>query len=124
MASISYNLIEKEKYKKLIEEIDNTNTAMISGAKIIYVENPRKSNLGNCLCWSGSIYGFYSLQLQKISNSFDIKNLLKIRIFVRLTKDATRSLDRIIDLTKIAIYYSLKKCHLICMSFFTANYKC
>ena len=115
LASLSYNFIEEEKHKELMEEINNTYVAMTRAAHnlFIYVENPRKLKIGNNLCWSSSKYGFYELPLLKASNSLDIKDLLTGKEFGKLIKNKPESKDRNINLTKIAKYFKEAKVEFI-----------
>ncbi|MCF8009357.1 MAG: hypothetical protein K9K32_06290, partial [Halanaerobiales bacterium] len=107
LESLSYNFIEEENHKKLMEEINNNYVAMTRAANnlFIYVENPRRLKLGNSLCWSTSEYGFYETPLLKASNSNNIKELLTGKDKGGLIKDVTESKKRSINLSKIAKYF-------------------
>jgi ATP-dependent exoDNAse (exonuclease V) beta subunit len=107
LESLSFNFIEEERHKELMEEINNTYVAITRAANnlFIYVENPRKLKLGNKLCWKGSKYEFYETSLLNASNSSDLKDLIAGKEFGGLVKSEAKSINRSIDLTGIAKYF-------------------
>jgi len=107
LKSLSYNFIEEDNDKELMEEINKTYVAMTRAGDnlFIYVENPRKLQLGNKLCWKGSDYEFYETSLLNASNSSDLKDLITGKEFGSLIKGKAQSINRSIDLSGIAKYF-------------------
>ncbi len=107
LKKLSYNYYEDEKNKNLMEEINNTYVALTRAANnlLFYIENPRRLNPGNKLCWKSSNYNFYEVSLLSAAGISGLEDLINGKEFGKMKYNYKNKNSRDIDRLNIEEFF-------------------